>query len=185
MLGDIANLSLGLGAGVSRIGLNTEVLQFEDPMDPVVTSGQIINWTPDINLGVYLYGSQFFVGASMQQVLKTKLNFNDLTENGEGVPHYFVTGGYRFFIGEDVSVTPSLMLKYVNPLPKALDLNLKVAFRNNFWIGSSYRKKDALAFLAGFTVNKMFDVGYAYDSSISSIKTINSGSHEFVLGIKF
>lgn len=185
MMGDIANLSFGFGAGVSRIGLNTDVLMFEDPNDPVVTTGQIINWTPDINLGIYLYGSQFYFGASMQQVLKTKLNFNDLTEKGAEIPHYFITGGYRFFIGEDISVIPSLMLKYVNPLPKALDMNLKVAFRNNFWLGSSFRKKDAVAFLAGFTVNKMLDVGYAYDSSISSVKTINTGSHEFVLGLKF
>lgn len=185
MLGDIANLSFGVGGGVSRIGLNTADLIFEDPNDPVVTTGQVINWTPDVNLGFYLYGSQFFFGGSMQQVIKQKLSFNDISDKSTEVSHYFLTGGYRFFVGEDISFTPSIMAKYVAPFPMSYDLNLKVSFRNNFWLGGSFRKKDAFSVLTGFTVNKMLEIGYAYDSNISTIKTINSGSHEFVLGIKF
>ncbi|WP_026063297.1 PorP/SprF family type IX secretion system membrane protein [Pedobacter arcticus] len=185
LLGDIANLSFGVGAGMSRIGLNTTGLVFEDPNDPVVTNGEIINWTPDVNLGFYLYGSQFFFGGSIQQVVKEKLSFNDISDKSAEVSHYFLTGGYRFFVGEDISFTPSIMAKYVAPFPLSYDLNLKVAFRNNFWIGGSFRKKDAFSVLAGFSINKMLDAGYAFDHSISTIKTITSGSHEFVLGIKF
>lgn len=185
MMGDIANLSFGVGAGVSRIGLNTSELIFEDPADPVVTSGEVINWTPDVNLGFYLYGSHFFFGGSMQQVIKQKLSFNNISDKSAEVSHYFLTGGYRFFIGEDVSLTPSVMAKYVAPFPTTYDLNLKVTFRNNFWLGGSFRKKDGFSVFTGFTVSKMLEVGYAYDSNISAIKTINSGSHEFVLGLKF
>lgn len=185
MLGDIANLSFGIAAGVSRIGLNTAELVFEDPNDPLATNGEVINWTPDVNLGFYLYGSQFFFGGSLQQVIKQKLSFNDISDKSTEVSHYFLTGGYRFFIGEDVSFTPSIMAKYVAPFPVSYDLNLRVSFRNNFWLGGSFRKNDGFSVLTGFTINKMLDAGYAYDSNISAIKTINSGSHEFVLGIKF
>lgn len=185
MIGDIANLSFGVGGGVSRIGLNTTNLVFEDPNDPVITSGQNISWTPDVNLGFYFYGSQFFFGGSMQQVIKEKLSFNTNYDKGAEVPHYFLTGGYRFFVGEDVSFTPSVMAKYVAPFPITYDVNLKVSFRNNFWLGGSFRRKDAFSVLAGFTISKMLDAGYAFDSNISEIKTINSGSHEFVLGLKF
>lgn len=185
LLGDMANLSFGVGAGVSRIGLNTGDLIFEDPNDPVVTTGQVLNWTPDVNLGFYLYGAQFFLGGSMQQVIKQKLSFNDISDKSTEVSHYFLTAGYRFFVGEDISFTPSIMAKYVAPFPKSYDVNLKVSFRNNFWLGGSFRRKDAYSILTGFTVNKMLEVGYAFDSNISVIKTINSGSHEFVLGIKF
>ena len=185
MMGDIANLSFGVGAGVSRIGLNTSELVFEDPNDPVVTNGEVLNWTPDVNVGFYLYGSQFFFGGSMQQVIKQKLSFNDISDKSAEVSHYFLTGGYRFFAGEDISFTPSVMAKYVAPFPTSYDLNLKVSFRNNFWLGGSYRKDDSFSVLTGFTVSKMFEVGYAFDSNISTIKKINSGSHEFVLGLKF
>jgi hypothetical protein len=77
------------------------------------------------------------------------------------------------------------MAKYVAPFPVSYDLNLRVSFRNNFWLGGSFRKNDGFSVLTGFTINKMLDAGYAYDSNISEIKTISSGSHEFVLGIKF
>ncbi len=185
MLGDMANLSFGVGAGISRIGLNTDELIFENPNDPVITTGEVINFTPDVNLGFYLYGSQFFLGGSMQQVVKQKLSFNDISDKSAEVSHYFLTGGYRFFVGEDISFTPSVMAKYVAPFPLSYDLNLKVSFRNNFWLGGSFRRKDAFSVLAGFTINKMLDAGFAFDSNISPIKTINSGSHEFVLGLKF
>ena len=121
----------------------------------------------------------------MQQVIKQKLSFNDISDKSAEVSHYFLTGGYRFFVGEDISFCPSVMAKYVAPFPVSYDLNLKISFRNNFWLGGSFRKKDAFSVFTGFTVNKMLAVGYAYDSNISPIKTINSGSHEFVLGLKF
>lgn len=121
----------------------------------------------------------------MQQVIKEKLSFNPNYDKGAEVPHYFLTGGYRFFVGEDVSFTPSVMAKYVAPFPVTYDVNLKVSFRNNFWLGGSFRRKDAFSVLAGFTISKMLDAGYSFDNNISAIKTINSGSHEFVLGLKF
>jgi type IX secretion system PorP/SprF family membrane protein len=184
MMGDIANLSFGVGGGVSRIGLNTNVLVFEDPNDPSVIEGQNISWTPDINAGFYFYSSQFYLGGSIQQVVKEKLSFSENYDKGAEVPHYFLTAGYRFWLGEDISFTPSVMLKFVKPAPKAFDLNLKINFRNNFWLGGSYRKKDAFSVLAGFTISKTLDAGYAFDNTISPLKTINTGTHEFVLGIK-
>ncbi|MBK0383496.1 type IX secretion system membrane protein PorP/SprF [Pedobacter sp. SD-b] len=185
MLGDIANLSFGVGGGVSRIGLNTDVLQFEDPNDPVVTQGQIINWSPDLNVGFYFYGSQFYFGGSIQQVVKEKLSFADNFDKGAQIPHYFLTAGYTIWASEDIAITSSVMLKYVNPTPKAFDFNLKVAFRNNFWLGGSYRTKDAYAVLAGFTISKTMNAGYSFDKTISTLQNINSGTHEFVLGFKF
>lgn len=185
LLGDEANLSFGASGGVSRIALNTADLVFDDPDEPLLRNVETVKWTPDLNVGFYLYGPQYFLGGSMQQVIKQKLSFNDLYEQGAEVSHYFITAGYRFFVGEDVSFTPSLMAKKVAPFPVSYDANLKIAFRNNFWMGGSFRKNDAFSVLAGFTVNKMLDFGYAYDSNISQIKSINSGSHEFVLGLKF
>ena len=185
MLGDIVNLSIGAGAGVSRIGLNTSVLNFENPNDPVVAQGQEINWSPDINLGFYLYGNQFYFGGSVQQVVKEKLTFGNNFGKGSEIPHFFLTAGYTVWLSEDIAITPSVMLKYVNPAPKAFDFNLKAAFRNNFWLGGSYRTKDAYAVLAGFTISKTIEAGYSFDKTISPLQNINSGTHEFVLGFKF
>jgi type IX secretion system PorP/SprF family membrane protein len=184
MLDDVFNLSLGIGGGVSRIGLNTDLLIFENQIDPVISEGQIINWTPDINTGFYLYSSKFYFGGSIQQVVKEKLSFNSGYGKGMEVPHYFLTSGFRFWVGEDFSFTPSIMMRVVSPTPVGIDLNLKINYRNNFWIGGAYRSKDSFSGLVGFTISKTLDAGYAYDQTISSLRTINTGSHEFVLGIK-
>ena len=184
-ISDIVNLSAGLGMGVNRVGLDVEKLKFEEEGDPVVANSNEINkYTPDLNFGLYLYRPNFYVGAVMQQILSNKLAFNGALNSGKEVPHYFITGGYQFFVGDDFSFTPSVMVKYVNPLPKSFDLNLKVAFRNNIWLGGSYRKKDAIAGMFGFNVSKIVSIGYAYDYTTSQIKTISSGSHEIALGIK-
>lgn len=183
-LGDMANLSVGVGGGVSRVSLNAENLRFEDGYEPLIAHGNSVRWSPDVNAGVYLYGANFFAGASVQQVLKQKVSFAEDYASDE-VPHYFFTVGYRFWVGQDFSFLPSVMLKKVNPIPSSIDLNLKIAFRNNVWIGGSYRKKDSFSALLGFTVSKMLDAGYAYDLTQSPLRTVSNGTHEFVLGLKF
>lgn len=185
-LGSFANLSVGVGAGVNRISLNTNELRFENPLEPAITESNIIKWSPDVNAGIYLYAAQFYVGASIQQVMKQKLSFNsnyDLS-TGEEVPHYFVTFGYRQWIKEDFSVTPSIMFRSVSRLPMGLDVNLKAAFRDNVWIAGSYRKKDSFSAIMGFTISKTFEAGYAYDFTRSQLQTVSNGTHEIVIGLK-
>lgn len=183
-LGTMANLAVGVGVGVGRISLNTEKLKFEDDYEPLIAQGDAVRWSPDVNAGVYLYMAQFYVGASMQQVVKQKIAFRE-NYSSDDVPHYFLTMGYRHWLGQDISVTPSVMVKSVRPLPMGIDLNLKIAFRNNVWIGGSYRKKDSFSALMGFTISKSFDAGYSYDFTRSELRTVSNGTHEFVMGMKF
>uniref|UniRef100_UPI003341B278 PorP/SprF family type IX secretion system membrane protein n=1 Tax=Pseudopedobacter sp. TaxID=1936787 RepID=UPI003341B278 len=167
-LGDLANLSVGVGAGMGRISLNTHELRFENELEPLVMQGNATRWSPDVNAGIYLYGASFFAGASVQQVLKQPVSFAQDYQSDE-VPHYFFTAGYRFWAGQDFSFMPSVMLKRIKPLPSSIDLNLKIAFRNNVWLGGSYRKNDSFSAIFGFTVSKIFDVGYAYDFTQSEL----------------
>ena len=185
-IGDRANLSVGVGLGVNRLGLDAQSLVFDEPGDPVTsTSGQINKFTPDLNAGVYFYSADYYVGASMQQIIKNKLAFDGAFNTGKEVAHYFLTAGYKFWIGNDFSLTPSVMLKMVNPLPKAFDLNMKLAYRNNFWIGAGYRKNDALFGSVGFNIAQLVGVSYTYDYTTSQLKTASSGSHEIVVRLLF
>lgn len=185
-LGTFANLSVGVGAGVNRVSLNTKELKFENPLEPAIVDGNITRWSPDVNVGIYLYAAQFYLGGSIQQVMKQKLSFNENYDKstGEEVLHYFFTLGYRQWIKEDFSITPSIMIRSVSPLPKGIDLNLKVAFRDNVWIAGSYRKKDSFSALMGFTISKTFEAGYAYDFTRSQLRTVSNGTHEIVIGLK-
>lgn len=185
-IGDRANLSVGVGLGVNRLGLDAQSLIFDEPGDPVVANaGQINKFTPDLNAGVYFYSANYYIGASMQQIIKNKLAFDGAFNTGKEVAHYFLTGGYQFWIGNDFSLTPSVMLKVVSPLPKAFDLNLKFAYRDTFWVGGGYRKNDAFFGNVGFNIAKIVGVGYAYDYTTSQLRTASSGSHEISLRLLF
>ncbi|WP_199121353.1 type IX secretion system membrane protein PorP/SprF [Pedobacter sp. ASV28] len=185
-IGDRSNLALGVGLGVNRLGLNAQSLVFDEADDPVVgISNEINKYTPDLNAGVYFYTSTFYFGASMQQIIKNRIAFDGNFNTGKEVAHYFITTGYKFWINNDFSLTPSVMLKYVNPLPKAFDVNLKFTYRDNVWIGGGYRKNDAFSGNFGFNVAKVVAIGYAYDYTTSQLNTVSSGSHELTLRVLF
>lgn len=180
------NISVGLAAGISKIYLDRSNLVLENPNDQAIGNGNYDNFKPDMSAGIWLYGPRFFVGASAQQLLKSPIGFSDDPETydqGRKVPHLFVTAGYKVFLGEDFAAIPSALLKIVSPVPASVDVNLKLAYRDRFWIGGSYRKDDAFAGMAGFNIGSFMNLGYSYDMTTSGLNTVSNGSHEIVLGI--
>ncbi len=55
---------------------------------------------------------------------------------GRLVPHVFATAGYRFLLGEDFNLTPSVLVKYINPMPVQFDVNAKLQYLDFLWLGS-------------------------------------------------
>jgi len=179
------NLALGVAAGVAHTSLNTSILTTTTPDDPAVDDASGGVWSPDLSVGVWAYSSNYYLGASVQQVLPEKLyadSRNTVYQN-KTVPQVFFTAGYKFFISDDVSVMPSIMLKEINPVPFTFDVNAKISFRDVFWLGGSYRKDDSFGILAGFNINSTINVGYSYDMTTSALNTVSNGTHEIVLGI--
>jgi type IX secretion system PorP/SprF family membrane protein len=95
----------------------------------------------------------------------------------------FATAGYKFIVGDNIGVIPSIMVKKIDPIPLSIDMNLKMAFRDRFWLGGSYRKDDSFSALAGFNVSSLFSLSYSYDFTTSDLRTVSNGSHEIVLGL--
>ncbi|TDG35872.1 type IX secretion system membrane protein PorP/SprF [Pedobacter changchengzhani] len=179
------NLSVGVAGGISNISLNVNALSFEYANDPAI-SRTIVNQTkPDLSLGVWLYGARLFAGVSAQQILPQKLSFTSTSDynTGKEVPHYFATVGYKFFIDNEIAAIPSVLVKYVQPAPVSFDLNMKVAFKDRFWLGGSYRKDDSFAGMIGFNIGKMVNLTYSYDFTTSDLNQVSNGSHEIVLGL--
>ncbi|NII27887.1 type IX secretion system membrane protein PorP/SprF [Pseudoflavitalea sp. X16] len=187
------SLAAGFGAGISNISLNTDKLQFQVPVDPAVYNSGVINQLrPDFMAGLYLYSADYFIGLSAQQIIPQKVVFADNAvkkEDGRIVPHIFATAGYRFLVGEDFNFIPSVLVKYINPLPPQVDINAKLQYRDLLWIGASYRTEDGYAGMVGLNISNTLNVGYAYDHTISGLNSFTKGTHEimvgFVLGNKF
>lgn len=179
------NLSAGVAAGISSISLDINALNFDTPYDPALSRALVNQIKPDLSMGLWLYGARVFAGVSAQQILPQKLSFSadNRYNQGKEVPHFFVTAGYKFFVDDDVALIPSVMVKYVQPSPTSIDLNMKLAIKDKIWLGGSYRRNDSFSAMAGFNVGKMVNLTYAYDFTISDLNQVSNGSHEIVLGI--
>ncbi|MGC4057262.1 MAG: type IX secretion system membrane protein PorP/SprF [Chitinophagaceae bacterium] len=182
------NLSAGFGAGFTRYSLDVSKLDFMNTtVDPSVYNSDAINKTKfDMNAGVYLYSSKYFIGLSALQLTASRLIFSGsqiTTLTGTTVPHLFLTGGYRVQLSDDFFMLPSLMFKYIQPLPMQAEANVKFQYRDALWAGFSYRHKDGIAGMIGMHCFNTMSISYSYDYTTSTLSTYNSGSHEIILGL--
>jgi len=189
------NLSAGIGIGGTRVSIDQNKTSFNGVdhtvVDPsVYTSGVIGKTNLDMNAGLWLYSADYFVGFAAQQLLPQGIDFSDpdsikSTAKGKMVPHFFTTAGYRFLLGDDLNVMPSIMVKTVAPLPSQVDLNVKFTYRDNFWFGGTYRGNYGFAAFAGLNILSAVSVSYSYDYSTTKINTVSSGTHEIIVGFIF
>jgi len=179
------NLSVGVMGGLNRMTLNTQDITLGDPNDPAINNGaNNSQWRPDVGAGVWLYSSNYFVGLSARQLLPQNYYFGTShTTSSPTVPHFYLTAGIKLFMTDEITFMPSFLIKRTSPVPLTYDVNGKFNFQDKFWIGGSYRHKDATAILAGFNLSSLINVGYSYDITTSALNTVSRGTHEIVIGL--
>ncbi|MGV3541519.1 MAG: type IX secretion system membrane protein PorP/SprF [Rufibacter sp.] len=177
--------STGISVGFTRYSLDLDGLDFGPNADPVERQYREGRFLPEFSLGTTLYGRNFYVGASAAQLFQNNFDLNGNTPGAqERFPHhYFLMGGYELRLGKELAVVPSVLVKWVNPSPVSVDLNLKVSYLRQFWLGASYRHENTWVALAGFHFNSLLNLGYAYELTTSDLSPYTSGSHELMLGV--
>ncbi len=182
------NASAGVAAGLIRNSVNSGALQFTNPNDPLIGGGNFNQSMLDLSLGLWVYSQDFSVGISGAQLLKDAGSFRSVEMDQAALDlqrHYFLTGSYRVNAFYKVDLIPSVMVKMASPSPVSVDVNLRALYDERFWVGASYRHKDAIVGMVGFYVNPTLDIGYSYDATLSSLNRVSTGTHEIVIGFKF
>ncbi len=181
------NLSAGISVGVTNISLDASKLNFGSVnVDPAVSGSGVINtFKPDVSAGLWLYSKNYFIGLAAQQIIPQNITFSNnsvsLTQ-GKLIPHLFLSAGYRIQLSDDVSLLPSTLIRYINPLPIGIDLNAKFQYQDLIWLGGSYRYKDGFAGMVGVNLNNAINIGYSYDMQTSVLNTVSKGTHEILIG---
>jgi type IX secretion system PorP/SprF family membrane protein len=184
-------LAAGFQAGFSNTSLDRSKIIWGslNPNDPAIgfNNGELSNFLPEIGAGLWLYAKDYFIGTSVLNILPGKASFTNASNYGAFyTPHLFVTGGYRFWLSDDITALPSVNLQFVQPFPVQVHTNLKLQYRDIAWIGGGYRISDQLGgmtAMAGFNVSNTFNIGYAYDMTFNSrLSTYSRNSHEIVIG---
>jgi type IX secretion system PorP/SprF family membrane protein len=180
------NIAAGFSAGISKISYDRSKATPVDPNDPAIESSaaNIYKIIPDLNAGIWIYSADYFIGLAAQQIAPQKFSFTDQTEGFKLLPHIFATTGYRFLLNDDINAIPSIMVKYVvgSPVAPQFDVNVKLQYMDQLWIGGSYRLQDGYAAMVGVNVGNTFNVGYSYDLTTTKLNTVSRGTHEIVLG---
>lgn len=142
---------------------------------------------PNAGVGFYLYNDRYYAGFSVPRLIENKLS--DFEYNGtvlnEMKRHYFLMAGYVFDAGSNWKIKPSFIEKVVEGATPSTDITLQGLYKNTYWLGTTYRFGDALAFLAAIQLNRQLMVGYSYDITTSHLATYNKGSQEIVLSYDF
>lgn len=178
-----SQLSFGLSAKAIQYTLEGDEITTELDGDPVFNGATEKILVPDAGFGLYYYTSTYRFGIAIPQLFHSKLNYeSDQERLNKEVRHYTLTGGYDLALNKDLKLTPSFLMRTIFTAPTQFDINLMVKYRDLFFIGGSYRIKDAIVLVVGVEKNR-FSLGYSYDLTQSNIKKYSRGSHEIVLGI--
>jgi type IX secretion system PorP/SprF family membrane protein len=201
MSGDESSrLAFGLGAGLMQLGLDGTLLEPDDADDVYLPAGKQSTVLPDARAGVYFSNDRMYAGFSVDNLVARLFDTNK--ERNVLVPtprpHYYLTAGTLIPISQDVQVKPSFLLKDDRGGPTSLDVNAFVLLGQRIWLGLSYRtsvslyKKDYLqkdlqksSSMVGLVeafASERWRIGYAYDYSISRLRTYSGGSHEISIG---
>lgn len=175
-LNEIYKLSFGISAGMAQYRIKLYDAKTADAGDELLTGNLLTNNVFDSNMGLYLHSNKLFFGISGYQYLRNKITWKDSKSNLS--PHVYSTIGYTFKVSDEINLEPSALLKFNNPVPFQPEYSLRGIYKGLVWLGFSYRSKDAASALLGINIKEKITVAYAYDFTVSKLRTYSSGTNE-------
>ena len=177
-------VSFGISLTAGQYKFDNSKLTVYDIDDIALNGGQAeTKLNLDANVGFLVYGENYFFGASVPQIIQSKLKVTaalDPSDN-RNVRHYQVMGSYRYVVNGSWDVQPSAFMRFTPVTPVQLDLNVRATYLESLWGGVSVRPKDGIGInLGGFKQSLVF--GYSFDYTTSYAKTLSPFAHEIIIG---
>jgi type IX secretion system PorP/SprF family membrane protein len=100
-------------------------------------------------------------------------------------PMLFLQTGMDFKSSERWTYSPALLVKYLLKATFVAEVNMRVKYDEQFWVGGSYRHKDAIGIMVGAHLSPSLNFTYVFETNTNGYARQSMGTHEFVLGLKF
>jgi type IX secretion system PorP/SprF family membrane protein len=201
---DINGLSRNIGfsaSGSYQIPLSTRQLSFlsfgvsakgvfntldSDPTVPVNTSKK--KFYPNLDLGIYYYGTNFFTGLS-----STNLFGNPGKADSSGVfdipvsRQYFFTAGYKILLSKSLNIVlePSVLIIASDSTFKKISDNLNPVIKlylDNFCLGTSFHSDGKISLFSQFRYPRFY-VGAFYELAKKTAYFKKNPIVEFTFGV--
>ncbi|MBN4057965.1 type IX secretion system membrane protein PorP/SprF [Olleya sp. AH-315-K02] len=173
-------LSFGIKAGISKYGLDAELLIDPDAIGDQYLGRIFNNWKPNFGVGIYLRSEDLFLGLSSPRLFDYNNN-TSIEYVAIERASYYLNGGYMLEFNHQVSFKPTFLIKYTNGAPISIDLTANLLIEEKLWVGAAYRLNDALGGYVSLQITDDIKFGYAYEFITSAISTYTSGSHELFM----
>jgi len=194
-----------LGEGTLSMGMNVSGRNYiQDYTDSRLFAIQDINLDPSIpqtvlsrnlinaGFGVYFNTTKFYLGASLPRMIRSDLDFDNNNLFSTEVRHLFLMTGGTFIVNNDFRVTPQLMFRAAENSPWGFDLNISGTWKDKYSTGLTYRTGgtkgdlgESIDLILGIQLADRMMLGFAYDITLSRIRTIDNGSLEMILSYNF
>lgn len=180
-------LSFGLSATAYQYFVDTDGALLDKDDDPLLNNYDRVVYIPDANFGISYTTRRYYVGYAMHHLLRGMGMLGNSGNNQHSeLGYYYLTGGYKFDVADDWIVEPSALIKSSDMLLKSvqMDISTRVYYKEDYWMGLSYRTNDAIVMLAGAKFDRYY-LGFAYDFTLSDLRTKSYGTYELTLVAKF
>lgn len=173
-------LSFGLDAGGSALNVDFSKGTFENPGEPL-NNEMISNFYPTVGAGLFMYGDEWYLGASVPNFLTEGIYNDEVATVVEDRLQFNFIGGYVFGLSDNLKFKPAFLINSISGNPLNINISTNFLISNAFTAGVSYRVNNALSGLAGFQLSQSAFIGYSYDYNTNLLGDFNNGSHEIIL----
>ncbi len=160
-------IKMGLDAGVSNNFLLRQNAQNVDLSDITLSNNYYrkIIFTTDIGISYNYQNLQLDV--MLPQIYDDNIFFRQA----------MAMASYSYQLNEDVSLTPSVLVRTGQEVPFTSDFNLMATWKKQLWTQISYRSNKGYIFSLGTSIDKIH-IGYAFEYANNKITAASYGTHE-------
>ena len=189
-LGNGGTFSLGLEGRFQQYSIDREKLQASLGNDPVLGSEEN-RFGGDAGFGISYNGKKFKAGASVSNLIQSKLDFYtgnlNRSEEGRMYRHYYLNSSYTINADGNTTLTPHILFIYLPDVPLEVQGGVRVEHNEVFWWGAALRARQSWMLSAGVKIQKKFTVGYCFDIFQTPLSVYDRGAngHEVLLKYDF
>ncbi len=185
--------SVGVSARYTQLGLDGSRLRTPEGSypgenvvihnDDLLPTGNVSQGALAVNAGIYYQGETFEGGLSARNLNEPVIGFSGLDYTLGRQYHGYLAA--RFDVLRRWEVLP-FAYAVSDGTQTQVSGGANVRYQENIFGGGAYRSggsdgPDAIIISAGFNLSEKITVGYAYDLTLSDLRTVNDGSHELTL----
>lgn len=178
-----SKLSLGVRAGMYSQTINYDLYRKIDPNDPLLKdkTGSESQIRPDVAIGAYWRKEKYYVGVSINHLLKSTFDFGVAQRNALQ-PHVYITGGYFYEVNFDLKFQFMTIIQS-DFNKETVNLGAIAYFKDTMWGGLSFRQSEAAILMFGYSLlkDKSLKLGYGLDYVIQNQDAKQPTSHELML----